>query len=344
MKNKKIPLSILLLLIIASIALTGCNQEEILSCESLTANECLEHQDRCQIWTETITSSFAGCHSIEFCQEHEKNIKPSQSIVILEDKNEKAITIGKKYILDMKEYQENNGRDLKLLDTKVARCPGCYNLKFEFALDSMKQHGLQDIAIVTIQLNNWGVVDVVTGFGVDPNSIPEEITDFTVIETLEQDGIKDTDCETPMRYLALSHCPHTSKCIKGKCAVVGPTPVEEVKLENFEPVMNPNINTSVEQYDNRDQVISEYLLTPKEFAWKTEAESQNGCVFENLDNEDDLFPLSFFQIDKFSHKIPRDGSLYTEDIKKIFPKNMQDEIFNFEKSNNLDENFRKKIL
>ena len=39
--------------------------------------------------------------------------------------------------------------------------------------------------------------------------------------------------------------------------------------------------------------------------------------------------LSFYDISKMSYEVPRGGSLYSEDIKTIFPLNVQEVIFNF---------------
>jgi hypothetical protein len=122
------------------------------------------------------------------------------------------------------------------------------------------------------------------------------------------------------------------------------------------------VNEDNSAFLQRDEAIEDYLLTQKAFSWKTANDSQNICVFENLGSKDDLFPLSlwvhcqeykiegenvlelsgfsgpvlvnypnelsYFSVDKFTHQSPRDGSLYGEDVKKIFPNDVQDRIFN----------------
>jgi ribosome-associated translation inhibitor RaiA len=94
-------------------------------------------------------------------------------------------------------------------------------------------------------------------------------------------------------------------------------------------------------------------------------DSQNFCVVENLDPEKELFPiyvwaycgeyiiqngqlktlsgssgpvkidypneLSFYDSSRFSYEVPGDGSLYSEDIKRIFPENVQQKILNFDR-------------
>lgn len=128
----------------------------------------------------------------------------------------------------------------------------------------------------------------------------------------------------------------------------------------------------------RDLAIEKYLESQKYFAWTTRKNSQNACVFENLGKEEDLFPLSlwvfcqeyileqgeikelsgssgpvlldypnelsFFDLDRFSFRVPGDGSLYNEDIKKIFSAEIQDKIFNYQGQKKLDTLLKKKIL
>ena len=110
-----------------------------------------------------------------------------------------------------------------------------------------------------------------------------------------------------------------------------------------------------------EAAILDYLLTREYFnPGKNEVVL---CVAQNLDAEKQLFPLyvwamcgeyvvqngevaelggisvpvkikypnelSFFDPNEFSFKVPRDGSYYTEDIKKIFPENLHSKIFTF---------------
>ena len=117
-----------------------------------------------------------------------------------------------------------------------------------------------------------------------------------------------------------------------------------------------------------EKAITDYLLTQKYFSWKTTTDSRNFCVIENLNpTENGLFPLyvwvrcgefilqngklkelsgksvpakinypnhlSFYDISKMSYEVPRSGSLYSKDIKTIFPLNAQKVIFNFDIAN-----------
>lgn len=102
-----------------------------------------------------------------------------------------------------------------------------------------------------------------------------------------------------------------------------------------------------------DSAVEEYLLTQKRLSWKTDQEGKNFCVFQNLAPERQLFPhyihvrcgefnkvneqltelsgisvpvkidypneLSFYDTDKFRISLPRDGALYRQDLKLIFP-------------------------
>ncbi|MBU2417063.1 MAG: hypothetical protein ABIJ80_03020 [Patescibacteria group bacterium] len=124
--------------------------------------------------------------------------------------------------------------------------------------------------------------------------------------------------------------------------------------------------------DQVEKTITDYLLTQKYFSWKTTTDSHNFCVVENLNpTENGLFPLyvwvrcgefimqngklkelsglsvptkidypnqlSFYDISKFSYEVPRNGSLYSKEIKTIFPLNVQNRIADFN-SKNINKN------
>jgi hypothetical protein len=116
-----------------------------------------------------------------------------------------------------------------------------------------------------------------------------------------------------------------------------------------------------------EKAITDYLLTQKQFSWKTKNDGRNFCAIENLKPEEELFPLyvwvycgeyiiqenelkalsgssgpakidypnelSFYDLSKFSYEIPGDGSYYAEDIKRIFPKDIHQKIFDFNREN-----------
>ncbi|MFA5368782.1 MAG: hypothetical protein WC303_02095 [Candidatus Paceibacterota bacterium] len=115
--------------------------------------------------------------------------------------------------------------------------------------------------------------------------------------------------------------------------------------------------------DKIEKAITDYLLTEQYFSWRNRNDSFNFCAIENLDTEKQLFPLyvwvycgeyvvengkletvsgssgpakinypnelSFYDIKKFSYEAPGSGSQYGDDIRKIFPENVQNRIFNF---------------
>ena len=121
--------------------------------------------------------------------------------------------------------------------------------------------------------------------------------------------------------------------------------------------------------DQVEKAITNYLLTQKHFSWKTSDNSHNFCVIENLKPENELFPLyvwvycgeyiiqdgevktlsgssgpakidypnelSFYDLSKFSYEAPGDGSHYAEDIKRIFPEDIWQHIFNFDRENTI---------
>jgi len=119
--------------------------------------------------------------------------------------------------------------------------------------------------------------------------------------------------------------------------------------------------------DQIEKAIINYLLTQKRFSWKTSNDSHNFCVIENLKPEKELFPLyvwaycgeytiqdsklktlsgssgpakinypnelSFYDLSKFLYEAPGDGSYYAEDVGRIFPEDVQQGIFNFDRKN-----------
>ncbi len=119
--------------------------------------------------------------------------------------------------------------------------------------------------------------------------------------------------------------------------------------------------------DHIEKAITNYLLTQKHFSWKTAPDSYNFCAIENLNPENDLFPLyvwaycgeyiiqdgrlktlsgssgpvkinypnelSFYDLKRFSYEAPGDGSQYFQDIKKIFPEKVQQRVLNFDREN-----------
>ena len=116
-----------------------------------------------------------------------------------------------------------------------------------------------------------------------------------------------------------------------------------------------------------EEAITNYLLTQKHFSWKTRNDGHNFCAVENLKPENELFPLyvwasckeyiiedgklkilsgasvpvkidypnelSFYDLSKFSYEAPGDGSHYAEDIRRIFPEDIWQNIFNFNRDN-----------
>lgn len=138
-----------------------------------------------------------------------------------------------------------------------------------------------------------------------------------------------------------------SNCEFAKC------PIEDVVLSGF-------------SNDQIEKAVVDYILTQEYFSWKTIDDSFNFCVIDNLDFENEIFPLylwvycggyilendelknlsgfsgpvkinypnelSFYDFRRFSYEAPRDGSLYIEDIKDMFPENIQQKILNYDAS------------
>ena len=132
----------------------------------------------------------------------------------------------------------------------------------------------------------------------------------------------------------------------------------------------PSDNSELSSNFGNDQIeraIINYLLAQKHFSWKTRSDSHNFCAVENLKPENELFPLyvwaycgeyivqdgelktlsglsgpakidypnelSFYDLSKFSYEAPGDGSRYAEDIRRIFPEDIWQHIFDFDREN-----------
>lgn len=120
------------------------------------------------------------------------------------------------------------------------------------------------------------------------------------------------------------------------------------------------------------KAITDYLVTQRHFSWKTSEGSFNICSVENLQPEKELFPLyvwaycgeymlqdgalitlsgssgpvkidypnelSYYDISRFSYEAPGDGSQYAEDIRKIFPEDIWQDIFDFQSAGIVQRN------
>lgn len=123
---------------------------------------------------------------------------------------------------------------------------------------------------------------------------------------------------------------------------------EEVSLHNF----NPTLTESLE----------DFLLSLPELVWQTQENSSHLCIFQNLEVGNNLFPLSlwvycqeyliledgkieklsgaslpvlvdypnelsFYDLEKMTYEIPKDGADYGPSIKEIFSENVWERIF-----------------
>lgn len=137
--------------------------------------------------------------------------------------------------------------------------------------------------------------------------------------------------------------------------------LKNIDLNNFETYPDENLITSNFGNDQIEKAIVNYLLTEKNFSWKNREDSHVFCTIKNLKPEKELFPfyiwaccgeyiiennelktisgsslpakidypneLSYYDLNKFSYEVPGDGADYTKDIKRIFPQDVQQKIF-----------------
>jgi hypothetical protein len=76
---------------------------------------------------------------------------------LYEDKKEgKMIEIAKKFVLEMGQYKNNGGKDLKIVGVGQAGCNGCIFVESEFYLDN---EGLVNIGRIKTIFRNFEIVD-----------------------------------------------------------------------------------------------------------------------------------------------------------------------------------------
>ncbi|MDD5752952.1 MAG: hypothetical protein PHI45_02630 [Candidatus Pacebacteria bacterium] len=139
-------------------------------------------------------------------------------------------------------------------------------------------------------------------------------------------------------------------------------PQRNVDSDNFKKQPVENLITNSFGNDQIEKAIIRYLLTEKYFSWRNRDDSHVFCVIENLKPDQELFPLyiwaycgeyiiqdnglktisgfsgpakinypnelSYYDLSKFSYEVPGDGADYTKDVKKKFPEDVQQKIFN----------------
>jgi hypothetical protein len=132
-------------------------------------------------------------------------------------------------------------------------------------------------------------------------------------------------------------------------------------LDNTEIYPTEDLTTNNFGNDQIEKAITNYLLTEKHFSWKTKEGSHSFCSIDNLKTDKELFPLyvwaycgeytiendklktlsgisgpakidypnelSYYNPRNFSYEAPGDGTNYSKDIKRIFPKDVQEKIF-----------------
>jgi len=80
-----------------------------------------------------------------------------------------AREIAKDYVMNMDEYTNYTGRNLRIPEVIQAQCLGYWQIELEFYLNSEKDPSRTDRATITITLDNWEVVDVLYAQGGMPS-------------------------------------------------------------------------------------------------------------------------------------------------------------------------------
>jgi len=186
-----------------------------------------------------------------------------------------------------------------------------------------------------------------------------ERTAGSIYTTYNYSTIFNSDLLTINFVLQFSNCDNYPEAKRKKCN-------EEREDFNMYNVISDIVETIPDSNVNytREQAICDYLLTQREFGFKTGVNGRNFCVIKNL-GKNEMFPmyiwarcsgfvfengklkeksgsslpvkvnypneLSFYDLDRFSYKTPRDGSDWGDDVRDMFPEYVQDKIFSFQK-------------
>lgn len=119
--------------------------------------------------------------------------------------SEKASEIAIDYIKKSEEYVDYGISDIKVEDLLVARCPGCFDVRLSYLMESMKDTSTTDKAKITIQIRAWKIVDVIEIYGsVEKNYCTNESKNNTMC-TLELNPV-------------CGHFIESIQCIKEPCA------------------------------------------------------------------------------------------------------------------------------
>lgn len=94
-------------------------------------------------------------------------------------------------------------------------------------------------------------------------SLPKGYTldSYTIEKVTETSCNQDSDCETPMYYLAQSRCPFTSICLKNICTVVCPD-IETIEIQGNIINIQPEMDGSILTIENEDNVYEVLVSIP----------------------------------------------------------------------------------
>ncbi len=141
-----------------------------------------EAKQKClRTWEEPcpgMVSSFAECEALGYpvMESYPRQCRTPEGETFTEDIDEpvhddplqgQAVEIAEEYVMNMKPYVEENGRNLNVKMLVQMKCPGCWQVVLQYDADPGKATDdyTNDRITVNVTLNNWEIVNVVSGRG-----------------------------------------------------------------------------------------------------------------------------------------------------------------------------------
>ncbi len=193
--------TILLIVVLFSVAISGCTDNDA---DKPIGGETDEHgclgsagytwcdslQKCLRTWEEPcpgMVTNFKECAALGYplMESYPRQCRTPEGETFTEDIEQpthddpaqgQAIETAKEYVMNMKPYVEDNGRNLNVNSVVQIKCPGCWQVVLQYDADLGKPTDVytNDRITVNVTLNNWKVVNVVSGRGSVIVLSPEE--------------------------------------------------------------------------------------------------------------------------------------------------------------------------
>jgi hypothetical protein len=218
---------------------------------------------------------------------------------------ENSNKIAIKHVNRLKEFKDYNGSDLKLNRYNPLNCDGCWNIVYEFNVNTDELPDYITRMRVHLFIENGKVkkevVSKLTANLVSGNEIKVE-------EMFEDECEHDYECEMPTEYLVSSKCAYLMRCVNEKCAVVCESGSNQLKTEEAreEEEKFNELKSKVIDKLKDETGYPEYI---ENGFFKGDCE---GCYLFWLKSSDLLFRVSSESWDSFTYST-YDGFMTKED-------------------------------